>query len=170
MEEENYNNIDEIENPQHQSLKERRGTFLTVLCILSWATSGFTFFNSLSTLFKGKKALQNEILIIEEKLEMTDNGFFYDFFQGLIDQFYIIFENFYGIYISSFLISAVGIFSIYLMFNLNKKGFYLYLVYAFLSPLVAYYFFKDSTSLITGLIISIVFVIMYKANLKRMTN
>ena len=174
MEEENYNNLDEIENNQNQSLKERRGTFLTVLCILSWISSGGTFLSSISTLVNGKEGIQNQIIKAEEEIELADNGFLYDLLDASIKQLYLTLENFYGIYSTSLIISALGIYSVYLMFNLKRVGFNLYVFYALIGPLVSYYFVKDVPYSFYGtilvLVFSLAFILMYKSNLNRMTN
>ena len=76
MEEQNYNN--EVQFETTESIKERRGTFLTMLCILSWVSAGGTFLTSISTLIQGKTGIQNQIIDSEAQLDTTDNEFLYD--------------------------------------------------------------------------------------------
>jgi hypothetical protein len=172
MEEQTYNN--EVEFESTQSLKERRGTFLTVLCILSWISSGTTFLSSISSLFSGKQGIQNQIIDIETQLDTVDNSFMYDLLEMTNKQLYLTLENFYPIYLSSFILSALGIYSVYLMYNLKNQGFNLYIAYALLVPFVNYYFVYDIPysvyGLIFSLIVSIAFILMYRNNMNRMTN
>ncbi len=172
MEEQNFNTLEEDNSTL--SIKERRGTFLTVLCILSWIASGGTFITSLFSLINGKEGVQNQIIDAENQLELADNELLYGVLDASIKQLYVVLENFYPIYLSSLILGGLGIFAVYLMFNLKKAGFNLYVGYAILAPVVNYYFVKDIPYSVLGtafaLIISVVFIIMYYTNLKRMTN
>lgn len=157
-----------------QSLKKQRGTFLTVLCILSWVSSGGTFLSSISSLISGKQGIQNQIIDIEAQMDTVDNSFMYDMLDMTNNQLYLTLENFYPIFLSSLIISALGIYSVYLMYNLKKQGFNFYLLYALIAPVVSYYFVYDIPYSVYGLIFSLVlstaFIFMYSKNLDIMTN
>ncbi len=165
--------LESMENDPN-SMKEKRGTFLLVLCILSWISSGFSVISSLTTLVGGKKGIQDQILEMEDQLESADSEFLYSILENALIQLNATLENFFPLQLSLLVISAVGVFSVYLMFNLKKNGFGLYVLYAILSPLITFYFFRNipesTTTLIFSLSISAVFIIMYYTNLKRMTN
>ncbi|MGV6861518.1 MAG: hypothetical protein ACWA41_07085 [Putridiphycobacter sp.] len=156
------------------NLKEKRGTFLLVLCILSWISSGFWTINYLSTLASGKKGVQDQILEIEDQLDSVDSELMYSILESGLFQANITLESFYASQLSLFIIYAIGILSVFLMFKLKRNGFGLYALYGILAPIIYFYFFKslpESTStLVFSLSISAVFIIMYYTNLKRMTN
>jgi hypothetical protein len=172
MEEQNYNTEEQLESIQ--SIKERRGSFLTVLCVLSWISAGGTFLSSITSLISGKQGIQNQIIDIEEQLDTVDNSFMYDLLEMTKKQLYLTLENFYPIYLSSFILSALGIYSVYLMFNLKKQGFNLYVTYALIAPIVSYYFVYDIPysvyGLVFSLVLSVAFILMYRKNLNLMTN
>ncbi len=170
MEEQNFNTLDD--NNSSLSIKEGRGTFLTVISILSWVASGATFISSFFTLIKGKQGIQEQIIETENQLEMIDNELLYDILENTTQQLYLVLDNFYPIYLTNLVFAVLGIYSVYLMFNLKKMGFNLYLAYAIIFPIVSYYFAKDMSFAVYGLVfsllISVVFIAMYYANLKRM--
>lgn len=172
MEEQNFNTLDETNSTL--SIKERRGTFLTVISILSWIASGATFITSLFTLIQGKQGVQQQIIDAENQLELIDNELLYEVLENTTQQLYLVLDNFYPIYLTNLVFAALGIYSVYLMFNLKKSGFNFYVAYAIIFPLASYYFVKDMPFAVYGLVfslmISVVFIAMYYSNLKRMTN
>ncbi len=81
--------------------------------------------------------------------------------------------NFTQINLMNLLVVLTGALGVYLMFKLKKFGFFIYLLYCAAELYTAYHFFGDLTVMVfsmalTGLI-SLVFVILYAVNLKRMT-
>jgi len=157
-----------------QSLKEQRGTFLTVLCILTWVSSGGKFLSSISSLISGKQGVQNQIIDIEAQMDTVDNSFTYDILNMIKNQLYLTLENFYPIFLSSLILSSLGIYGVYLMYNLKKQGFNFYILYALITPVASYYFVYDIPYSIYGFVFSLVlsaaFIFMYSKNLDRMTN
>jgi hypothetical protein len=166
--------MSEFENETTElSLKEQRGIFLTVLCVLSWISTGIAIISNLATLTQGKNGVQQQILDLEAQLENTEDELAYSLIETSINTLHITLENFMAINITTLILALLGAYGVYLMFNLKKTGFYLYVAYAILSPFASYYFFKDTqfivATLVLSLVISLVFIILYGINLKRMT-
>ena len=143
-----------------------------VLCIISWVASGFGLLGVVNTFFGGENGLELQISTIENSpltgFEILDQAV-----EASIQLLEITLGNFQLYHVGNTLIYLIGIFSVYLMFNLKKIGFYLYLVYA-----VAGVWFYDMmfgelpTSFMTVILMSlmsVVFIILYSVNLKRMT-
>jgi len=162
---------DDFENDS-QTMKEKRGTFLLVLCILSWITSGFGLLGTLATFFGGESGLEEQISTIENSpslgFAILDNAI-----EMSIQTLELTLENFQLYHIGNALIFLTGIFAVYLMFNLKKTGFYLYITYL-ISNIVLYGYVlgelptSTASMAMTG-VMSLVFIILYAVNLKRMT-
>lgn len=168
------NEILEGYNEDDQPIKERRGAFLLVLCVLSWVSLGLAFFSELYALIIGKSGLEKSIdAAYTSKDLFAENSFFGKFMNGNLEMLENQLENYTAMHASNILLILTGVLSVYLMFSLKKTGFYLYVIYALGSVAVLPIFtgtsFMVIFSVITGGVVSIAFIIMYATNLKRMT-
>ncbi|HIP36219.1 MAG TPA: hypothetical protein EYG85_05140 [Crocinitomix sp.] len=167
-------NFTETEITPTPTLKEQRGSFLSVLCALTWVSTGLNAFTAIISLAGGKAKVQNTIVESEELLENTDNEIMYGVLEATIKQNYVILEVFYPFYLSTLIFAALGAYAAYLMYNLKKTGFYIYIAYSVLFSLHPYFFMNNIAYIELGVIfafaISLLFIILYAVNLKRMTN
>jgi len=172
---------------QHDSIDEsseiqnnKRPVFLTVLIILSGIYITFSFFGVTRSLINGP--LSQEVL--EEELsglyastaELQANGIGEQFSQmmDIIIQnaIYINNEAFYSTNILTLLTLIIGAISLFLMFNLKKVGFHIYVAYSLL-PIVTMYILTPmelilTLSVILSVILAAVFSLLYGLNLKYM--
>jgi len=156
-----------------------RPTFLTVLCILTFVVSGYFFVQSIIGIFANQAmdtAAFNEVS--EQLYESMDemDGEQQQFMQGFIDALQVTMnsaiENAVSLGIFEMLASALGIFGAVLMFKLNKKGYYLYIL-AKVIGVVAPLFIIGANMLTISLygfiaFIGILFIILYGVNVKYM--
>jgi len=168
---ENMNSINNEFGADTQSMKERRGSFLLVLVILSWVTTGFGLFGTLSTYLMGESAYASQIDLLNEG---TGISFLDNVMSEATLQLELILESFQAYHISNVIMFLLGTFSVYLMFKLKKNGFYLYILYCVLGLFIQNYFLGEvntnGMTMITNGLISVIFIIMYAVNLKRMND
>jgi len=158
----------------HQQ-EEKRPTFLTVLCILTFINIGI---NLLTLLFQLAVGPTSEEEMLAERVELTkatsqleDAGM--DGFAGMMDQLMAmtaeIQESFYLAMIVSLVTYLIGLFGALKMFQGQKIGFHLYIIYSLLAVGGVYLYISPqnipSISIIFGLILSGIFVFMYSRNL-----
>jgi hypothetical protein len=169
---ENNQSVNTEFDVDNQTINERRGTFLLVLCVLSWIATGFGLFGVVSSFFGGEAGFEQQIAMLEES--STGVQFLDTAIESSIQTFEITLENFQLYHIGNTFILLTGIFSVFLMFNLKKIGYYLYIVYVIASILFYNMVFSElPTSLMTIIMmsfVSLVFVILYGVNLKRMNS
>ena len=159
--------------------KPNRPTFLTVLCILTFVVSGYHFVQGLIGIFINKSvdtATFNEMSEqLYESMEQMD-GEQQQFMQSFIDSIQVtinaIIENAVAIGVFEMLASALGIFGAILMFKLNKKGYYLYIlakIVGVIAPLVIIGFNVLTISIYSFIaFIGIIFIVLYGLNVKYM--
>ncbi len=155
--------------------EEKRPTFLTVLCILTFINIGI---NMLTLLFQLAVGPSSEEEVLAERVELTkatsqleDAGM--DGFAGMMDQLMAmtaeIQESFYLAMIVSLVTYLIGLFGALKMFQGQKIGFHLYIIYSLLAVGGVYLYISPqnipSISIIFGLILSGIFVFMYSRNL-----
>jgi len=165
------------ENEKAESMSEKRGSFLLVLCILSWCFIGYSLFAGLISVFNGDAALQEAIskIDVSNGLEQSSGNPLADsMLSGMAEMLGNLIEHFYHIQYANFAGFMIGALGVYLMFSLKKIGFVLYAIYTIAIPSISLYFLGTSMLvwLSVGLsgFIGIVFLILYGVNLKRMTN
>lgn len=165
---------DQWDNDSALTMKQKRGSFLLVLCILSWIYMGSSIISTTISYFNGTAEL-------EKQLSKTSNAFDQETGVGVLDNMmgaaeeimYKTIENFNEIQLGTLVGLLIGIMAVYLMFQLKKIGFALYVLYSMIIPAISLYFIGTSMIMLLGLafnsIVSIAFIIMYGVNLKRMT-
>ena len=158
-----------------QPKEEKRPTLLTVLCILTFVSIGINMLTLLVQLVAGPSS-EEEILAERVELsraisQMQDAGM--DGVAQMLEQFMAmtaqIQENFYFAMAISLVTYVVGFFGALKMFQGEKIGFHLYIVYNLLSIGGIYLYVSPnnipSMSIIFGLILSGAFIFMYSRNL-----
>ncbi len=161
------------------SVSKRRPTFLTVLCILTFAASAYYFFEGVTTIFSSKsfdEGQWKEIATqLEEGLSQADPQTS-KFLERVLDDVSVTVSRGINksttlgiITIAVALLSALGA---YLMLNLNRKGFTVYVaakIFGIILPLVIL-----GINIVTGFIyalsalVSALFIILYAVNRKHM--
>lgn len=160
-------------------IPKRRPTFLTVLCILTFAASAYYVFDGITTIFASKtfdEGQWNEITAqLEDALNEADPETS-KILERILDDVSVTVRrgikqatNLGLISIAVALLSALGA---YLMMNLNRKGFTIYVgakIFGIILPLVLL-----GVNFLTGMIyifsalVSAVFIILYAVNRKHM--
>lgn len=175
MNENNFEEADWNTNNEPQSMSERRGPFLLVLTILSWISIGYNAITLLYSLIKGVGDLQNSATQISTIFnnQNSDIPILEDIKFQMEDMLMKSVENYYAIQLSTLVNLLIGAFAVYLMFNLKKTGYYLYILYTIVPSLISFYFFGFNfliaITVAINLIFGIIFIILYGINAKRMT-
>ena len=158
-----------------KSMKEKRGSFLMMIIMLSWISQGMAASGTLFMLLGGRQNLVDQIELMNKVISegRIGNEFLTSLVDGTIGILEITIINFTQINLTNLLVLLIGSFSVLLMYRLKKIGFLLYLVYCISELYVYNYFYGELSATIISLfstgLISLVFIIMYSVNLKRMT-
>lgn len=165
----------QIDNFQEQ---EERPSFLKVLCILSWISTGIALISGLFNLVTGpfseEKMLEQRVDMMKsidelKTLEMNGMAELFEKIQRMTESMN---AQFYYVQTVSLIVVTIGVFGVFKMWNRSKLGFHLYIIYSLLSVLTVYLFVAPvdvpSIVVIFNLIISGIFILMYSRNLKWM--
>ncbi|MGM0479251.1 MAG: hypothetical protein ACQERC_08500 [Bacteroidota bacterium] len=158
---------------------ERKPTFLVVLAVLSFIYLAFSLFGALGSLFSGplntEQMETQKAQLYESKSTLEAEGM--DNFSEMIEKSiryseYMNFEAFYISHTTNIIISLVGIVAVILMLQLKRIGFHIYVAYSLL-PIITMYIITPmelilTISVITMVVISALFTILYGLNLKHM--
>lgn len=157
--------------------KPRPG-FLTVLCVLSFISTGLSLLFSLINFVSGPQSeeqmLQAKVQMAQSVSELRKMGM-----DGMVDMFNKlqlmseeVNNNFYLSGVITLIVTVLGIFAVVKMWKGLKQGFHLYIVYSLLSVAGLYFYVSPSNIpsvvIIVNLILSGIFVLMYSRNLKWM--
>lgn len=168
-------NLDENLDQTPKSMKEKRGSFLLVLCILSFITIGFGAISVLTNYLRGPESLIEslEAFDIVEEENVFGDGILSDVMSGSKEVIEKTIENFYEIQMYSLVCYLIGFLGVFMMFKLKKTGFALYVMYNIGLIAIQFIFLGNGPlilmSSIFGIIFSLAFIIMYAVNLNRMT-
>jgi len=148
--------------------------FLTTLIVLTWITVGFTVLGSISSFTTNSSSLDqmDEAMAVFEDVP-TDSEFSVKIITDAKNYFQATIENIQSINLVNLILYLIEGFAALLMFNLNKNGYWLYLLCQIGFIAAAYSFFPSNnfmTSLIIGynLFTSTLFLILYGVNLKHL--
>ncbi len=149
-----------------------RPTFITVLCILSWIYVTFSVLSSLSSAFTSQEDLEEQLEISRAQIEespMASN----DMMQDIIAFSEKTMEHNKTTNLIGMILMLIQGAAVYMMFKLNKIGFWIYLlVNVSLIGVTAYFVpwpnVMSSMTIIFSSLIAIVFIILYGVNLKHM--
>lgn len=165
------------ENVTTINVTKKRPTFLTVLCILSFIGSGgFGLIYSLyqyATFESTYSAQQEKLTTALEQLKDAgmDSGFFYKSTENGLVVLEKMSQNLGLITGVNCLFALLSLLGIFMMFKLQKNGFYLYTLVNFfwiLVPLVLIDFEATMINAIIAGAFTVLFVILYAVNLKHM--
>ena len=163
------------EELDHLEANNPRPKFLTVLCILSFISTGLGFISSFINLLSGP-AGEEEML--NQKVEMTKaisdlRQVGMDSFVDLMTKIQAMTEeindHFYLASILALITVGLGLFGVFKMWKGFKIGFHLYIVYCLFSIGIMYLYVSPSNIptmiVIFNLIFSGLFIFMYSRNL-----
>ncbi len=170
------------ENTLEQKAKPKRSRFLTVLLVLTSISLVSVFIGDVLPLFSGPKSDetldQEQVELAKTKMLMLEYVDDEESKQAVHDSFEFAERRTRFIHTKAFLIYhlvhlitfGLGVAGVYLMFQLNKIGFHLYIIYCLLKVGSVYIVFPSEliigSSVITELLLSGVFVFLYSRNLK----
>lgn len=165
-----------MENPFEEN-KMKRPTFLTVLCILTFIGSGWGVLSQLFSFFTA--GMVDSSVQMEQYSNMVENmensgtaSFLSGFLSSTQEVLSATMAHAKEIAIISLVLSLLSLCGAILMFNLKRIGFYCYTVAQILMLFVTPFFAGFSMIVITGMIFSaiftVLFIILYSLNLKYM--
>jgi hypothetical protein len=168
----------EIIEPIAEEQRPPRPGFLTVLCVLSFISTGLSLISGLVSLVLGPST---EEQMLEAKVEMTraigdlkDAGMasWVDLMEKLQAMSEQINDNFYLASTLSLLTVIIGFYGVIKMWKGFKIGFHLYIGYCLLSIVTLYIYVSPSNIpswiVIFNLLFSGLFIFLYSRNLKWM--
>ncbi|MCB9179082.1 MAG: hypothetical protein H6590_06630 [Flavobacteriales bacterium] len=157
---------------------KQRPTLLTILCILSFIFGAFGLYSGFSTAFTDQPKQDYEEAKVEMEKQMAEvQGPGAEMAQKMMDQALAMaekqVENATPLGISGLLLSAISLLGVWMMWNLRKTGFWLYLVATIAGLIVPIVFLGASLMTFLGVgfmgVIALIFIILYAVNLKHMS-
>ena len=169
--------MDTLDNINDENAQRPR--FLTVLCILTFISTGMSLVSGLYNLvFVGKQSdeqmLDSKVQLTKSISDMKEMGMtgFAEMMEKINRMTIEINENFYLASAISLITVGIGLFGAIKMWKGFKLGFHLYIVYNLLVVGAIYLYVSPqnipSIVVITNIILSSIFVFMYSRNLKWM--
>jgi hypothetical protein len=151
---------------------KQRPTFISVLCILSWIYVAFSVLSSLSTALTSQEDLQEQLEASRAQIEespMASNQMMQDIISFSEESM----ENTKSLNLMTLVLMLVQGLAVYMMFRLNKLGFWLYLIVNIILIAGTAYMVpwpNIMSSMVVGFsgLITVVFVILYGVNIKHM--
>ncbi len=172
--------MEELNENTHESSLKIRPTFLTVVCILSFIGSGFGIFSAITDYAGAELAAQSIDMVddaMEEAMDEMEDAeapeSVTNFFQALMGdiQSGLTADNIRNNALGSGLSCLLTLAGALLMWFLNRKGFYLYIVGIIIyivTPIMVYDGLMATIQASTAAFIGIVFSILYGVNLKHL--
>ncbi|NOQ75190.1 MAG: hypothetical protein GQ574_24465 [Crocinitomix sp.] len=157
-------------------MEKARSNGLTALCILSWVWMVIAIWNSFTELNTGRLTeadirAQKIILIESQTPEAIEAAPW--MIEDSVTMLNISSENFTAMVVINFVALIIGLIGVFMMFQLRKLGFHLYIIYSLISVGYWVYYFHGltfGTILITiSVVFSMLFVILYGTQLKKMS-
>jgi len=160
-------------NPQ---LSEKRPVFLTVLCILTLVSCGFSFFGLLINLMQGPasiealEAAETALLQVANDARAQNMGAAAEMMEKVAAFGFYTNEKFYTVLSMNALSTGLGLGGAILMLRRRKIGFHSYILYNIVAIVTIYMAVpvKEVPAILTivNVIISAIFIFMYSRNLK----
>jgi len=163
-----------MENPFNT--EKTRPTFLTVLCILTFVGSGFSLLSSLMSIATSKIASSSGFMSLiydamNQSMEEIPEAMV-NIMETAMQMAAKAIEYGVAIGITNAILYAASIYGAILMFNLKKKGFYLYsaaqILLLFVMPVIIGFNLFTIMGMMFSLIFTTAFIIMYGVNTKQM--
>ena len=165
------NNIDLDQQP-------KRSQFLSVLCILTFVFTGFSFLTSIIGFVSGPASPE---MMAEQHVQMAEQiaqlqevhaDSFVFMFQQLQQMMDDVNNHFYLAISMKIIWVVIGAFGAFQMWNGKKLGFHIYIIYSLLEIAQMYLFTSASNIpmlvIVYYIIISGIFIILYSRNLKEL--
>lgn len=152
----------EQQNSSPENNQKRRHSFLTVLCILSFIGIGIGIIVSIYNITN----LSKNIEMMNQYSNMLNTSY-----EGILDKLIKWGKTIYVIEIVANIICLIGV---WMMWNLKKLGYFTYVV-GEIAPatasfiLLGGYGVLGTLAMVLGLIIPVLFIILYALNLKHMS-
>ena len=157
----------------------RKPTFLVVLAVLSFITITLNFFQYLVSLIAGPMNQEEweiyEATLYESVGQMNDLGMtgMAAMVEQVIQMSYIANFDYFVLNNALQLIAAlIGALGVFMMLRLKKIGFHLYVIYSLLPVVIMYLLFPTEVIatfvVLSTLVISAIFCLLYALNLKHM--
>lgn len=163
---------------QIDTIQERmkRPVFLTVLCILTFVSTGYGILSGILIGISGKPSTefiqeqQVKTAIMADEFRSTGFLYFADVMDKLGRMQTQVFENNSLHAAVTVVVSIVGLFGAWLMFKGRKLGFHFYIMYS-IASVAAIYLIASAVNIssfyvIVNLVFAGIFVFMYSRNLK----
>lgn len=159
------------------TLREKRGTTVMVLCILSWVWLGLSTLGFLVTVTQGpatpEEMVAEKLVIMQAATPEVIAVFGEEFITDQVVLLEIANEYFYSLRGIDAVTLVLGFYAVWLMFNLKKKGYYFYLAYSLLPIITIPIFYGMGGLMVLSMlmiaVLSAVFCILYGVQLKRMS-
>lgn len=163
-------------NDESFGQEEQRPVFLTVLIILTWITVVITVLSSAFSLANsGNTADQMEQSMAAFDQIPNNNPLMAEYMKDVKEFSIVSMQNMLPLNLSNLILYLLEGFAALLMFNLKKIGLWLYIACQFGFIFVFYYFYPSDNImttliLISGVIFSLLFCILYGVNAKHLKN
>ncbi len=154
---------------------EKRPSFLTAICVLSFITIGSNLIFGFIGLFSGPQSdeelLQAKVDLAKTSSELKTAGLesWVDVLDQLDRMTLEINDSFYLASILGLIVALIGLFGVLKMWQGMKMGFHLYIIYSLISVVSVYLYVSPanipSFVIIFNLLISGLFIFMYSRNL-----
>jgi len=144
----------EITNLMNENKTPKRPVFLTILCVLSFISSG------LGSLFAIITPLISDIMI--DFLKKTP-----DYDEIMMDETIMILQAGWGFYLITFALSFCSLIGAFLMWQLKKIGFHFYAL-SNIGLLFAPMLMFNTTISWAGIFLTANFILLYAVNIKHM--
>jgi hypothetical protein len=162
-----------------KEMQQSRPKGLTVLCVLTFISTGFSLLTELFNLFKGP---MNKEQLNESKVEMSkaidemrslNMDAIAEMFEKLQRITEVLNAQFYFATLTTIVVLSIGLLAAFFMWQGKKAGFHLYIVYSLLVAVQLYLFVSPSTIptaiLVWNILISGLFVLLYSRHLKHLS-
>jgi ABC-type Fe3+ transport system permease subunit len=158
------------------TMKEKRGKTLPVLVVLSFVWIAFSFGSLILQLADGPltdEKIEEQTYEIMQTYDESMPEFYTNMIEESIATLEVVKDNFWMIIGVTAFSLVVGFFAVFMMYKLKKTGFYLYIAYCLIPLIMTAALFSDFSLSVMGMAISagfsILFIILYGAQLKRMS-
>jgi hypothetical protein len=170
--------MDSLNSNNELGQQPKRSQFLTVLCILTFVFTGFSFLTSIIGFVSGPASpemmAEQHVQMAEQitKLQEVHADSFVFMFQQLQQMMDDVNNHFYLALSMKIIWVLVGAFGAFQMWNGKKLGFHIYIIYSLLEIAQMYLFTSPSNIpmlvIVYYIIISGIFIILYSRNLKEL--
>ena len=142
----------------------QRPQLLTVLAVLSFIGSGLALFSNAMTLL-----FYNAILNVDmSEISAVYTEMFWD--SALQDSLSVISEAGRVFFVASAFVYAGSLYGVYKMWNLQKEGLHYYAISQFVILLLPLIFVSPQMPVLSGFLVSTLFVLLYYRSFKMMEN